>query len=80
MLGYFFSKAFGILERNSNSLKKIPNIEKQIIHTEEAHDSYYVMTLIPPLPPYKTLLRSCGYNQVYILLIFKPNIMVNRKT
>ena len=38
------SKIFGILERNSNSLKKILNLVKQIIHSEETHDSDYVMT------------------------------------
>ena len=37
MLEYYFSKGFGILERNSNSLKKISNLEKQIIHAEETH-------------------------------------------
>ena len=29
MLEYYFSKEFGILERNSNNLKKIPNLSKQ---------------------------------------------------
>ena len=28
MLEYYFSKGFGILERNPNNLKKIPNLEK----------------------------------------------------
>ena len=44
MLEYYFSKGFGILKRNSNHLKKIPNLEKQIIQAGEAHDSDYVMT------------------------------------
>ena len=46
MLEYYFSKRFGILERNPNNLKKIPNLAKQKIHAEEAHDSDYVMTFI----------------------------------
>ena len=32
MLEYYFSKGFFILERNSNNLKKVPNLEKQRIH------------------------------------------------
>ena len=44
MLEFYFSKGFGILERNSNHLKKTPNLSKQIIQAEEAHDSEYVMT------------------------------------
>ena len=44
MLEYYFSKGYGILERNSNNLKKIPNLEKQRIHVEETHDSKYIMT------------------------------------
>ena len=46
ILEYYFSKGFGILEYNSNNLKKIPNIAKQRIHVEEKHDSDYVMTCI----------------------------------
>ena len=44
MLEYYFSKGFGILEQNSNHLKKIPNLEKQKIHAEETHDPDYVIT------------------------------------
>ena len=44
MLECYFSKEFGILERNSNHLKKIPNLEKQRIHAEKTHNSDYVMT------------------------------------
>ena len=44
MLEYYFSKGFGILERNSNNLRKITNLEKQRIHAEETHDSDYIMT------------------------------------
>ena len=46
MLEYYFSKGFGILEYNSNNLKKIPNIVKQRIHVEETHNLEYVMTCI----------------------------------
>ena len=41
---YYFSKGFGILERNSTHFKKIPNLAKQRIHAEETHDSDYFMT------------------------------------
>ena len=44
MLKYYLSKGFGILERNSNHLKKIPNLSKQRIHSGETHDSECVMT------------------------------------
>ena len=47
--------------------------KKQIIQT-------ILWPVIPPLPPYKIPLRSCCYVQVNILLIFKPNIMIKRKT
>ena len=43
MLEYYFSKGFGILDRNSNNLKKMPNLEKQRIHAEGTNDSDYVM-------------------------------------
>ena len=50
MLEYYFSKEFGILERNSNNLKKIPNLEKQRIHAQETHDSDYVITCNTTIP------------------------------
>ena len=46
MVEYYFSKGFGIFECNSNHLENIPNGVKQIIHAEETHNSYYIMTSI----------------------------------
>ena len=71
-LEYYFSKGLGILEFNSNSLRKIPNLVEQIFHAEETPDSDYDMTR-------KTtpLIIGC-YSQVYIIIIFKPNIMIKR--
>ena len=33
-----FPKGFGILSRNSNNLMTVPNLEKERIHAEEAHN------------------------------------------
>ena len=72
MLEYHFSQRLGILEFNSNNLRKIPNLVEQIIHVEETLDSDYVMTR-------KTtpLISGC-YGQVYSLLILKTNILMKR--
>ena len=50
MLEYYFSKGFGNLECNLNHLKKIPNLAKQRINTEETNDSEYVMTCNTTIP------------------------------
>ena len=70
MLEYYFLKGFGILECNSNNLKKIPNLAKQMIHAEETHHSAYVMTFNTTIPFIsntlkKFLLRS-SLNSYYI--------------
>ena len=57
-LEYYFSKGFGILECNSNNLKKIPNLVKKGIHVEETHDSNYVMTCITIIPSISNTLRK----------------------
>ena len=44
MLEYYYSKVFGILERNSKHLKKIVKLAKHRIRAEETHDSDCVMT------------------------------------
>ena len=50
ILEYYSSKGFGILECNSNHLKKVLNLVKQRINAEETHDSNYVMTCITTIP------------------------------
>ena len=55
---YYFSKGFGILECSSNILKKIPNLVKQRIHVEEAHNSDYVMTGITTIPSISNTLKK----------------------
>ena len=79
MLEYYFSKGFVVLERNSNNLKITDNEAKQIIHAMDMHDSDYVMTCTTELPSIKTPLRCCCYRHIFINIILKPYIMVNRK-
>ena len=71
-LVYYFPNGSRILERNSNHLKKIPNLEKQRIHSEGTHDSEYVMAC-------HNIITSI-YIQLYIIIILKPNIMIKKKT
>ena len=58
MMEYYFSKGFGILERNSNSLKEIPNSAKERIHQEETHDSEYVITCNTTIPSISNTLKK----------------------
>ena len=74
------SKGFGILEYNKHTLTKHPNEVKQIIHVEEAHNIDMLWPFLTQLPPDQTHLRSFCEIKVYIILIFKLYITINRKS
>ena len=57
ILEYCFSKGFAILECNDNSLAKLPNDEKQRIHTEGTYSSYKVIICINTIT--YIYLRTC---------------------
>ena len=59
MFEYYFSKGFGILERNSNNLNKIPNLEKQIMYRKHMINTI-LCYVVPLLPPYQKPLIMCG--------------------
>ena len=80
MLEYYFSKRFGILECNFNNLAKLPNEVKQRIHAEETDNSDYVMTCINTITSTSNTLRSCCFIKVYIIPIFKMNMMIKQKS
>ena len=62
-------------------MAKLPNEVKQIIHEEERDNPDYVMTRIKTIPSFQTPIRICYYKkEVYILLIFKQNIIIRRKS
>ena len=62
---YYFSKGFGILERNSNSLKEIPNSAKERIHQEETHDSEYVITCNTTIPSISNTLKKLWLQSIF---------------
>ena len=62
MLENHFPEGFGILESNSNSLKKIPNLVKQRIHAEEKHNLDYVMTCITNISSIPNILKKLFFH------------------
>ena len=68
-----------MLKLNSKNLMRIVNEAKQRIYEMHMHDSDYVMTCTTELPSIKTPLRCCCYRHIFINIILKPYIMVNRK-